>query len=162
MLMYDFDGVSLATVKTFIEHIQKEYGLDEFYIIQSTHGYNAICINKIAFGLIYSIGNSVFSPADRDFLRLANRRGYYTIRFDSDKKLVETMKNNSNKYDKSLAHALFLEWFFDIKIKREKTFDENTDLIIVQYSSQKNGYHTQFIEDYVTELNLLRARGVKA
>lgn len=160
ILMFDYDNIEKDQIIKHLKKLQKEYGFSNFYLITTTNGYNAICLDKLVFGLIYSLGMDVSSPADRQFFKIANARGYYTLRFDIDKRLDMILGSSNKKYDKSLAHKLFLEWFFDTNIKNDKTFDENKNLILVQYPSLKNGYHAQKLEDYVTELKITKKRGL--
>ena len=140
VFMLDFDGVELPDVLLYIKGIQNEYDFSDFYIIKSEHGYNAICLDMMPLSLIYSIGMAVESPADRAFFKAGFNRDYFTLRFDCDKKLLGIVKNDSVKYEKSLAHKLFLEWYFDINIP-DSNFDENKTWYLVQYPSDKNGYH---------------------
>ena len=140
VFMLDYDSKEIPDVLLHIKQIQNEYDFSDFYIIRSEHGYNAICLDMIPLSLIYSIGMAIESPADRAFFKAGFNREYFTLRFDLDKKLLGILKNDSVKYEKSLAHKLFLEWFFDINIP-DSNFDENKKLTIIQYPSSKNGYH---------------------
>lgn len=140
-LFLDYDHIGLESVKTHLFYLQNEYSFSDIYIIKSTNGYNAICLDKIPLYLIFTLGNSVIAPVDRNFIKYGFQRGYYTLRFDNDKQLIEVLKSDNKKYDKSFAHKVFLEWFFRIKIDFDNTFDENTKLSIIQYPSTKNGYH---------------------
>ena len=141
VFMIDYDNVALDVVEVHLRQLQKTFGFSDFFIIESTHGFNAICLDIVSIGLIYSIGMSVESPADRDFFVYGFNRGYYTLRFDCDKILVKVLKNNSKKFEKSLCHKLFLEWYFDIYIDSDYRFNNVTSLKIIQYPSNKNGYH---------------------
>lgn len=140
VVMFDYDYVDLDTVVDHIIHLQHEYNFSDFYIIESTHGFNTICLDMLTPSLIYQIGIDVCSPADRDFFKYGFRRGYYVLRFDLDKQLVGIIYNDSSKYKKSNAHKKFLEWFFDIEIKGSN-FDDNNKIDIIQYPSNKNGFH---------------------
>ena len=140
VFMIDFDNVSFKTVTEYLIHVQNKMDFSDIYIIETKNGYNAICLDKIPFLYIPYLGNSVFSPADRSFLRFGFKRGYYVLRFGSDKKLVAVLKNKSTRYEKSLAHKKFLEWFFDISIECYPV-DGNTMLDIVRYHSDKHGFH---------------------
>lgn len=140
VVMMDYDDVSLEDVLLHTIQMQKEYDLSDFYIIKSTHGYNSICLDMLPLGLIYSIGIDIQSPADRDFFKYGFNRKYFVLRFDCDKQLLGIVTNDSKKYTKSLAHKKFLEWFFDILI-RDNNFDDNEKIDIIQYPSNKNGFH---------------------
>jgi len=140
VFMMDFDGIGLQTVKDYLNEIQVDNNLSDIYIIESTNGYNAISLDKLPQSLIYNWGNYAYSPADRQFLKIGFERGYFVLRFGHDKKLVETLINASNVYEKSLAHKKFLEWFFDIKIICAP-LDTNKKINLIRYPSEKHGYH---------------------
>jgi len=140
VVMLDYDNVDLKDVLQHVITMQKQYDLSDFYIIKSTHGYNVMCLDMLPLSLIYSIGVAVESPADRDFFRYGFERRYFTLRFDCDKQLLGIIPNNSKKYTKSLAHKKFLEFYFDILI-HDSNFDDSDKLDIIQYPSDKNGYH---------------------
>ena len=142
VIMFDFDGVSYDHVVNYLDNVMKKYDFSDFYIIKSEHGYNAICLDIIPLSLIYSIGIAIKSPADRNFFIYGFKRDYLVLRFDNDKALLGVLKNDSRKYEKSMAHKMFLEWFFDIRIT-DSNFNDITKLDIIQYPSNKNGYHLQ-------------------
>lgn len=149
----DYDNVRFKQVVDHINYMQKEFSLGDFYVIQSSNGFNAVCLDMLPSSLIYHIGINIFSPADKNYFKYGFERGYYTLRFDSDKHLVATISNNNKKYRKSLAHKKFLEFFFDIVIP-DGNFDTNMKLSIIQFPSGKNGYHIQdkIIPDYFERL----------
>jgi len=143
IFMSDYDGYSLESVVNHLRPIQKEFNLSDIFIIESTNGFNALSLDLLPNSLIYMIGSDVYSIADHKFFKYGFDRGYYTLRFDKDKKLVRILRNNSMKYKKSLAHKLFLEWFFDIKIDgSNNNFDDNKKIRIIQYRSEKHGFHS--------------------
>lgn len=156
--MIDYDKVEYKTIIEHLLHIQKMYNLSDIYVIETTHGFNAICLDKLPIAVINDIGTSVLSPADRDFFKYGFKRGYFVIRFDWDKKLLDILKSNNNIYEKSQFHKDFLEWFFKITIRGEN-WDENKKGNIVQYPSNKNGYHfveKNIPENYIETLKRLR------
>jgi hypothetical protein len=140
IFMLDFDMKPLSTVVKACQTIQDLYNLSDMYIIRSENGYNVLTFDKTTLGLIYSIGLATVN-ADHDFFRFGFKRGYYVLRFGSDKEIVSILRNNSKKYEKSTAHAIFVSEFFNQPIDYDGTFDKNTTLTIVQYPSDKNGYH---------------------
>ena len=148
IFMIDYDGITLEEVKKHLKFVQEDYKLSDIYIMSSTHGFNAICLDKLPLSIIYNIGISVFSPACRDFFKYGFKREYYVLRFDNDKDLVCILPGNGIR-DKSTPHKEFLEMFFNFKIKGEN-FDENKILTVIQYPSKKNGYHIiEKMEHYV-------------
>lgn len=160
VIMLDYDNIPIGSVTDHIRIMQRQYSLGDFYIIKTLNGYNAICLDKLPFGLIHSMGIDVLSLVDRKYLELANKRNYFTLRFDMDKKLEKIIEFDKNKYEKSLAHKQFLEWFFNIYIEHTVMYDENTKLVFIQYPSEKNGYHNFKKLDYVTELKQGGVNGI--
>jgi len=159
IFMIDYDHVDIISVKKHLKHLIDVYKLSDIYLIESTHGYNALSLDLLPIGLIFDMGINVFSPADRDFFKYGFNRQYYVLRFDIDKKLVEIVKSKYNLHDKSLAHKKFIEWFFNIKISNSDKFNNNTKLDVIQYPSNKNGYHLQdklLPENYIETLARLR------
>lgn len=150
VFMLDFDNCLYASVVNELLGLQKEYGLSDIYIIESTNGYNAISLDILSLSIIYNIGHDVLSLCDKNFIHYGFERGYYTLRFDRDKKLKKILKNDSKKYKKSLAHKLFLEWFFEIKIDFDNCFNCYSKIKLIQFPSNKNGYHLQekLLPDY--------------
>ena len=140
VIMLDYDNISLEDVLLHIIQMQKEYDFSDFYVIKSTNGFNVMCLDMLPFSLIYSIGMNIESPADRDFFKAGFDRQQFTLRFDCDKTLLGIVTNNSKKYTKSLAHKKFLEFFFDILI-HDSNFDDNNKIDIIQFPSNKDGYH---------------------
>jgi len=143
VFMADFDGVNLNTVIHYMRRLQMDYNLSDIYIIESKNGFNCISLDKLTLNLIYSIGNNM-EKADPNFYKYGFERGYYVLRFDKDKKLTDILKNPSCKYNKSLAHTLFLRFFFNgLKIQTDFTFDNYTNFELIKYHSKKNGYHNE-------------------
>ena len=141
VFMMDFDGVNLKTVTEYLSSLQQQHDIGTIYIIKTKNGYNAIGLDKLPLVFIYQWGQTCYSPCDRVFLKLGLERNKFILRFGSDKKLVSELRNDSHKYEKSLAHKKFLEWFFDIDIDNCYPVDGNTMLEIVRYHSDKHGYH---------------------
>lgn len=140
VFMIDYDNISLKDVLEHLIYIQKKFGLSDFYVIESTHGYNAICLDCMPISLIYNIGIQVDSPGDRKFFKIGLKQDFYTLRFDNDKKLVSILRSKNCFYEKSFQHKKFLEWFFDIDIP-DSNFIDKDGLTVIQYHSNKNGYH---------------------
>jgi len=141
VFMVDYDNKKLSDVVKHLLYVQKDYNLSDIYIIESTHGYNAICLDLLPLSVIYNIGTNVFSIADRDFFKYGFKRGYYTLRFDRDKNLIKILPYVKNIYLKSLGHKTFIETFFNFKIKNNKNFNNIDSIEIIQYPSYKDGYH---------------------
>lgn len=142
-LFLDYDKVTLETTLEHIEYLQDEYHLGNVYLIKSTNGFNAICLDVIPLSLCYAIGNDVISPCDRNFFKYGFERGYYTLRFDCSKQFLTIVRSSNSWYLKSLAHKNFLNWFFDpdLVIMDDGRFNNYSKVNLVQFPSDKDGYH---------------------
>lgn len=143
IFMIDYDHVDLKDITMHLIDLQQDYGLSDIYIIESTHGYNAVSLDCLPISLIYNIGMRVDCPGDRQFFRYGFNRGYYTMRFDKDKKLIGILKSKNHFYEKSIQHKKFLEWFFGITITIDDKFIDGNTIDVIQYPSTKNGFHLQ-------------------
>jgi hypothetical protein len=154
ILMFDYDQKDLYNFRQYLLYIQKSYNLSNIYIMSSKHGYNAICLDVMPLYIIYNIGIDILSPCDKNFFKYGYRRGYFTLRFDIDKKLIEILKSENRLYEMSIGHKLFLEWFFSIKIENCNKFNYSSKITIIQYPSNKNGYHSidKELPDYLEVL----------
>jgi hypothetical protein len=153
VFMMDFDGkcdisAGLNDTLVWLKKVQDEWNLSNIYVIRTKHGFNAMSCDIMPMKHICSIGNRVDSPCDREFIKFNKKRGYFTLRFGNDKDLVTILPNKSNKYVKSNAHRLFLEWYFNIDINISDMFNSTEKLKIIQYTSDKNGHHYRI---FVTE-----------
>lgn len=142
VIYLDYDDKSYQCVKEHMKYMQNEYMLGDFFLIKSTHGFNGVCLDILPLPVVKLIGCDVMSPCDRDFYKFGYKRGYYVLRFDCDKELIEIVPSVHYQYEKSLAHKNFLEWFFGIKIPDDPKFNSFTKIDIIQYPSDKNGYHS--------------------
>jgi hypothetical protein len=141
VLFFDYDKVTYADVLTHLTSLQQEYDMSNIYVIKSTHGFNAICLDINPISLWYSMGIAIDSPVDRKFMKYGFERGYYTLRMGKDKTLCNILESESRKYTKSYPHKAFLEYFFDIKIKQDDRFNDHDKLKLIQFPSTKDGYH---------------------
>lgn len=139
ILMLDIDeNISLEEVLMYCTPIINKYNLSDIYVINSTKGYNLFSLDKLPFNFIKMIGQE-FPIFDKQFLVFGYRRGYYDLRLGVDKKYIT--KVDGNKYvNKSNAHRLFFNWFFDLNIENDAFFDHETKIGIVEYESEKYGY----------------------
>jgi hypothetical protein len=142
-LFLDYDKVTYEIVIEHLRYIQEEYSLSNIYLIKSTNGFNAVCLDVLPLSLCYAIGIDVMSPCDRPFFKYGYDRGYYTLRFDCDKTFFGIVRSDNNRYLKSLAHKNFLNWFFDpdLFIPPDDKFNGYSKVNLVQFPSDKDGYH---------------------
>ena len=141
VLFLDYDTKNLHNIVEHLHYLQEEYGLSDIYVIGSTNGFNAVCLDVLPLSVCYAIGTDILSPCDRDFFKYAFNRGYFTLRFDCDKELRFILESDNRKHERSLAHKKFLEWFFSIEIKDDSSFNGYTKIDFIQFPSSKNGYH---------------------
>jgi hypothetical protein len=151
--MMDFDGKcdmseGLNDILAWLKKMQDEWGLSNIYVIRTKHGFNAMSCDIMPLKYICQIGNRVDSPCDMEFIKFNKERGYFTLRFGKDKDLVTILPSGSQKYVKSNAHRLFLEWYFNIEIEPSGRFNTTKKIKIIQYTSDKNGHHYQ---SFITE-----------
>jgi hypothetical protein len=141
IFMMDYDNKNINDIIIDLKRIQENIYLSEIYIIKSMNGFNALSIDCIMPYRIFTEGNDNLSCCDRKFVIQGNKQGFYTLRFGSDKKLYKILPSFSDIHEKSLAHKLFLEWFFDIKINNNTNINEMPNINIIRYSNSKYGYH---------------------
>jgi hypothetical protein len=159
VFMLDFDDVNKNIMLIVLRRTQLIHNLSDIYIIKSTHGFNVISFDKLTLNAIKNLSlkcNYLNKLVDADFIKYGFQRGYYCLRFGADKELFYIMKNDSVKFEKSLSHAQFIEWFFKIEIKKDYTFDDNSKIDIIKFPSKKHGFHE--IEYENTEINLAYGR----
>jgi hypothetical protein len=149
-LFLDYDKKDRACVIEHLNYIQYEYHLSDIFVIKSTNGFNAVVLDVLPLAECLRIMIDVSSPIDRDFATYGFNRGYYTLRFGSDKELFMIIPSAKRSYERSLAHKKFLEFFFGIQIKDDGSFNDFTKLGIIQFPSDKDGYHYtgRVIPDY--------------
>lgn len=144
IFMLDFDNVSKGLVLIVLRRTQLTHKLSDLYIIKSTGGFNVISLDKLTLSAIKNLStrcNYLNKLVDNDFIKYGYKRGYYCLRFGADKELYGIMKNDSSRFEKSLAHAEFLEWFFKIEIPKKNDFDDNEKIDIIKFPSKKHGFH---------------------
>lgn len=142
VIYYDVDISKRVGNKTRIiselRLLQIKYNLGNFYILESTHGYNAFCIDKIPFILLKNIFSDSFF-VDKNFVKYGLKRGYFTLRLGEDKKYIGFVENPSSN-QKSLIHKIVFSTLWDIPIELNNC-DKNRLCDIIRFPSDKNGHH---------------------
>lgn len=143
MLDYDINKKDTNSIQFMIDEITNlivKYRLSNFYLIESTNGYNAFCIDKITINLLKQIFNDC-PLVDKMFKKLSIKKGYSTIRIGSDKeyKLTIGFSCRSTLYIKSKVHANALIYYFGVPIKNIKPFDNSTFVKLCKYENLKYG-----------------------
>jgi len=142
VLFYDADcehsKLNLFKVENDIRKMQICGNLSTFYILKSTNGYNAFCLDKLDLQLIHNLLSTYGSMVDGDFIKYGFKRGYYTLRIDKDKKfLKELLSYNLKK--KSKGHKILFEQYFHMLIENDG-FDNSKHIDIIRYPSKKDGF----------------------
>lgn len=144
IFMLDIDKtVTLSDVKELCTKILNNCVMSDIYIIKSTTGYNLFSLDKLFFNDIKQIGRR-YEIVDKQFLDFGYRRGYYDLRIGRDKDYI-SLVSGVNYSPKSNAHRIFFNWIFHLNINKDKYFDNETAVGIVEYESDKHGYFTELV-----------------
>jgi hypothetical protein len=135
---FDYDTVDIENIILELKQLQEYYNLSDIYIFNSNHGYNALSLDKIEFNLLKEIYETTEFVC-KDFIKFGIKRNFLTLRIGNDKKLLTVLERISTR-EKSFAHALALNYFYNIDIKNKIGFDDNSILRIKAYRSEKDGY----------------------
>ena len=138
IIMLDFDIDDISTVKDEIKNAIEKFKLSSFYIIKSTHGFNAFCLDKVNLNCLFLILND-FENIDKDFIFMTGKRGYATIRIGKDKKYIMKIESNYNDTIKSKPHKNALKYYYDITINDTINFDNYKIASLCQYENKKYG-----------------------
>jgi hypothetical protein len=143
ILFFDFDGnkKALPDIVKELKTLQLVYTLSDFYILETQNGYNAFCLDKIAFNEVLEIlEHSKY--IDKRFLEYCTKRKHFTLRMGGDKKLLMIITSTNNYRNKSNAHRIFFKEVMSYKLltnRFDKKFDNQTGIDIESYSSMKHG-----------------------
>lgn len=119
-------------------NLQFTYKLSTFYILKTTNGYNAFCLDKLTINellVIYSHAKYV----DNDFIKFCAERDFFTLRMNGNKELILTIESKHNDNIKSNAHKIFFNDIMKYNIKDNTSFDNETLLDIACFHSSKHG-----------------------
>jgi len=129
---------SLNKVETDLRKMQVVASLSTFYVLKSTNGYNAICLDKIPIENVIKLLSNYCTMIDNDFIKFGAKRGYFTLRIDKDKKIINNLISITER-KKSFPHKFILENFLNISVV-EGDFDNSKSIDIIHFPSDKNGY----------------------
>lgn len=143
IIMLDFDINDIIQVKKDILNIIELFNLSSFYVLKSTQGFNAFCLDKVSLLRLIVILNNC-ENVDNNYILMTDKRNYSTIRIGDDKKYI--MKIDSDYYvkEKSLAHKNALTQYYNIRITDNVNFDDNRKISICQYENKKYGQKIPF------------------
>lgn len=123
MVDADIDVDNYPEFLDVLKDMQNNYFLSDFYVIKTKNGFNAFTLDKLELGLLTSMlwNYEVIDPL---FIYFNNKRGYYTLRWGTDKKCIDVIKSPYNIYKKSYAHIMFFKEIIHIPIHLDKRIKE--------------------------------------
>jgi len=143
MLDSDMKHTDYRYLERILKLIQRKYKLSDFYVLKTKNGFNSFTLDKVHLETISLIGN-VYDLIDKQFLEFGFKRNYYDLRIDGNTKGLYTIVK-SNGIDmhflKSDAHRRFFETVLNIEIPKDDSFDNFTEIDIIAYDSNKDGYY---------------------
>jgi hypothetical protein len=77
---------------------------------------------------------------DKTFVEWGFKRGFFTLRMGKDKTYLAVLINNSKAYVKSKPHKLFLTKVMLFPIKDNLNFDNENEITITMFPSNKHGF----------------------
>lgn len=140
IFMSDIDeNISFENAIKICYDILKTYRFGSMFLIESTNGYNILSLDKISLKLIYQI-NKKYPSVDQLYNDLQyNKRGFYTLRIDQDKKIVWEYLSPNGCFVRSNAHRVFLNNQFNIYIAHNGITDNFDMLKIIKFKNKKHG-----------------------
>jgi hypothetical protein len=140
IIMLDYDNVDIAVLVNEIQYVIDKYMLSDFYVIHSTNGHNAFCLDKIPLEILKNIFKDSIH-CDKNFKEMSIKKGYSTIRIGIDKqyKLTITKTIPYNKYTKSKVHRNALIYYYDIPVINNNHYDNSTFCQLCRYENIKYG-----------------------
>ena len=134
VLFWDFDNVDLDIVLRSLSKVQNYHGLGDIYILQSMHGYNAFCLDKIYFNEAYNIlFNTKFN--DYNHIKIGRLSESWCLKLTENKQIIKRLIPTEN-YDmrkQSLAHYELFKKFYDYNNLRILYPDLNECIEIESY-----------------------------
>lgn len=153
IILIDFDTKRYENIYLDLIYIQKKFSLSNFYLFNSTNGFNAICLDKLSKHRLTQVMNSL-DYADKKYIELGLKRGYFVMRLGEDKKYSAKITNYptlNRGYTMSNSHRELLTKLFCINIPSSQNFDKYHDVCIVAYQSDKYGTMTyDEVKDFKT------------
>lgn len=137
ILIWDFDNIDAYYILRSLSQIQDYHNLGDIFLVKSSHGFNAFCLDKFWLNEAYNI---LFYSRWNDFnhIRIGFKSESWCLRLSDDKKLDEILMPTETykEREQSNAHYLFFKKFFkDDKLRIINP--DNTQLGEVQLESYK-------------------------
>ena len=139
--MGDIDeSISPKNLTILCGNLVKGYFLSDIYIVSSTCGYNIYSLDKLPLKMVYKI-NKETKEIDKQFAELQYKeRGFYVLRIGGDKNLVSIYSSDNTVWNRSNAHRIFFNSFYDIDIQKDYTFDDQDHIKIIKFKNIKHGW----------------------
>ena len=135
----DIDHCEIGKFFSMCKMMQHDFKLSTMYIIKSEHGFNAFTLDKIELEFLTNMLYN-YDIIDELFIYFNDNRGYYTLRWGSDKELCMIICSQYNIHEKSNAHRLLFNHVLDIPIKKDIYFDNLSLFEIIAYENEKHGW----------------------
>lgn len=145
---FDYDNDDLPNIVLELLSLQNTFELSNIYILRSTNGYNAFSLDKLTFDRLKAIYNNS-KLIDTQFIKWGLNRGFMTLRMGNDKSLLMTLTSKFKPipfYLKSLPHKKFFIDIMEFKIKDESNFDNEGQITITMFPSNKHGIEKELLD----------------
>lgn len=133
ILIWDFDNVDKYDMLKALSKTQSFHGLGVIYIFKSSHGFNAVCLDKFN---IKEANHIKFNTRFSDYwhTKIGYKQGNWSWRIGEDKKYMRLLfpTDNWDNRIQSLAHFQFMEKQFGLK-NYDGIFDSFTKIDIESY-----------------------------
>jgi len=137
-LDYDSEKLDRSWIIEELRAIMRDFYLSEFYILQTEHGYHAVCFDKLSLQGLIEILN--YSSCDYNFKSVPLKYGrlVWNLRFTAKHRkpfIVQVIKNPVLIIrEKSKAHIDIFEQRFKRKVNRQNQ-DNISTLCLCKYNS---------------------------
>lgn len=118
VLFWDFDNIKTYDILKSLSKTQHYNGLGVIFIIQSKHGFNAVCLDRFTLKEAFNILDHT-KYNDYFHTHIGYSSESWSLRTGGDKKYwrclypTDSYKNHVG----SMAHKLFMESYFDLDIR---------------------------------------------
>lgn len=143
VLLMDYDDLNVNDIIEELKFLQKKHDLSAFYVFKlpdRENSYHAVCLDKLPLFDCWNILKE--SSCDLAFINAIKnlRSREWILRFGKKGNrdfpiFFLKIPSKNNKYEKSRAHALFLEKFFNLEFNINKGFDCFDEIGIIKYNT---------------------------
>jgi len=126
-----------------LKYLQNKHRLSDIYLFASSQvegNYHAICLDKMTAREWMKIINGTNVDQNYKNVPLHADNKSWVLRFipknkSEAPKIIKVLKSKHNKRKKSNAHRLFLNYNYDLKIVKDRNFDESKKIDTVMYET---------------------------